>query len=199
MPFSKVMLLFIFVLPLAFSPGPNNMLCATLGSKYGVKSTLPFIIGMNTTVVLATFIIGYCFGSIIESSPVLFVYLKYIGASVLILVAIKLFVSTTAAGKRTKSYIPGYVEGILLNALNPKAITVLVIMYTQFYDPHTPPTRQIIIITSLMLIVSVGAHFLWTIGGRFLQLKLSEKKLIRVQRILISIVVLLIPIMLFVI
>ena len=35
-----------FMITMYISPGPNNILCAFHGSKYGVKSTIPLISGM---------------------------------------------------------------------------------------------------------------------------------------------------------
>ena len=36
-----------FIIPMCFTPGPNNILCAAHGSQYGVKDSLPMILGMG--------------------------------------------------------------------------------------------------------------------------------------------------------
>ena len=35
-----------FIVPMCFTPGPNNILCAAHGSLHGVKKTMPLISGM---------------------------------------------------------------------------------------------------------------------------------------------------------
>ena len=36
-----------FIVPMCFTPGPNNVLCAAHGSNYGFQRTLPLIAGMG--------------------------------------------------------------------------------------------------------------------------------------------------------
>ncbi|NJM15396.1 MAG: hypothetical protein HC896_08480 [Bacteroidales bacterium] len=50
MTLQKLLLWFSVMAPLAYSAGPNNIMCASLGSKFGMRSVIPFIAGMNTTV-----------------------------------------------------------------------------------------------------------------------------------------------------
>ena len=38
--------LLAFIVPMCFTPGPNNVLCAAHGSLHGVRNTLPLIAGM---------------------------------------------------------------------------------------------------------------------------------------------------------
>ena len=38
--------LLAFIVPMCFTPGPNNVLCAAHGSIHGVRNTLPLIAGM---------------------------------------------------------------------------------------------------------------------------------------------------------
>jgi len=36
-----------FIIPMCFTPGPNNILCAAHGSKFGVKASIPMMLGMG--------------------------------------------------------------------------------------------------------------------------------------------------------
>ena len=36
----------VFIVPMCFTPGPNNVLCAAHGSRFGFRATLPLISGM---------------------------------------------------------------------------------------------------------------------------------------------------------
>ena len=35
-----------FMIPMYFTPGPNNVLCAVHGSQHGIRATIPLISGM---------------------------------------------------------------------------------------------------------------------------------------------------------
>ena len=36
----------VFIIPMCFTPGPNNVLCAAHGSQYGVRNSFSLISGM---------------------------------------------------------------------------------------------------------------------------------------------------------
>ena len=38
--------LLVFIVPMCFTPGPNNVLCAAHGSRHGVRKTVPLIGGI---------------------------------------------------------------------------------------------------------------------------------------------------------
>lgn len=186
MTFQKLLIWFAMMAPLAYSAGPNNILCASLSSRFGVKSILPFIAGMNITVLIATIGVGFSFSHIIESFPAIFTYIKYIGSGFIILLALKFFKTFNLSDTEAVKRIPGFFTGIILNALNPKAVMALAVMYTQFFDVSSNATPQIIILSILTFIMSVSAHFLWASGGNWIRLKFQGEKAIKTQRIVFS-------------
>jgi|GEM_PF-1722257 len=197
MELPKLLLWFALMIPLAYSPGPNNLLCATLGTKYGIRSALPFIIGLNTTVLFATFCVGFFYSRLSGANEVIMDVLKYAGAAMLAYIALKLIGTSKSESESKKHYLPGYFEGVLLNALNPKAIMALAIMYTQFYDPQANRISQIVLFTALTFVLSVGAHLLWTLSGNILRMRLSNDKIKKIQKGLVVAVLILVPVILF--
>lgn len=186
MTFHKLLMWFAMMAPLAYSAGPNNILCASLSSRFGTRSLLPFIAGMNATVLCATILVGFSFSKIIESFPAIFEYVKYVGSAFIILLALKFFRTFDMSQAEAEKSIPGFFTGILLNALNPKAIMGLAVMYTQFFDNSLQPGPQIFILSILTFIISVSAHFLWATGGNWIRLKFQSTKAIKIQRIVFS-------------
>jgi len=186
MTWQKFFIWFAMMAPLAYSAGPNNILCASLSSRFGVKSILPFIAGMNTTVLFATVVVGFFFNRILELFPAILIYVKYLGSAFIILLALKFFKTFEKPQNEAKKSIPGFFTGILLNALNPKAIMALAVMYTQFFDHSLKPTPQIIILSILTFVISVSAHFLWASGGNWIRIKFQSKRAVRTQRIVFS-------------
>lgn len=186
MTWQKFLLWFTMMAPLAYSAGPNNVLCASLSSQFGVRRILPFIAGMNTTVLIATIGVGYCFGTILGAFPVVLEYVKYLGSGFILLLTIKFFKTFNTSGREAEKSIPGFFEGILLNALNPKAIMALAVMYTQFLDHSVKITPQIIVLSVLTFLVSVSAHFLWASGGNLIGIKFQSQTAKRAQQIVFT-------------
>ena len=67
------------MVPMCFSPGPNNLLCAAHGSQYGFRNTIPLTLGMVTG--WSTLGIGVGLAStVIEENEEVFTFLSCIGA-----------------------------------------------------------------------------------------------------------------------
>lgn len=186
MTIHKFFMWFAMMAPLAYSAGPNNILCASLSSRFGTRSLLSFIAGMNTTVLAATILVGFTFSKIIESFPAVFEYVKYVGSAFIILLALKFFKTFDLSDEEAEKSIPGFFTGVLLNALNPKAIMGLAVMYTQFFDSSLQAGPQIFILSISTFFMSISAHFLWASGGNWIRLKFQSARAIKIQRIVFS-------------
>ena len=69
----------IFIVPMCFTPGPNNVLCAAHGSQHGFRATLVLISGMAVGwSALGLFVAGAT--DLIEDNKTTFDLLTYVGA-----------------------------------------------------------------------------------------------------------------------
>ena len=68
-----------FIVPMCFTPGPNNLLCAAHGSQYGGRNALSLISGMAVGGSILG--LGIAAGAtFIEENKIVFQILTYIGA-----------------------------------------------------------------------------------------------------------------------
>jgi len=72
--------LILFLLPLAYSPGPGNLFFAANGARFGVRRTLPASVGYHVATWLVTAAIGFGFLGALAAAPGAFVLLKVAGA-----------------------------------------------------------------------------------------------------------------------
>ena len=71
--------LLAFVVPMCFTPGPNNVLCAAHGSRHGVRKTVPLIGGM--AVGWSILGVGIAAGAtFLEENESIFQIISYLGA-----------------------------------------------------------------------------------------------------------------------
>ena len=63
----------------------------------------------------------------------------------------------------------GFREGALVQFFNFKALTVPLIMYTQFLNPETSTQAQVIVLTVALVFLIIGSLLAWVVGGSFLQ------------------------------
>lgn len=173
---------FFMMFPLAFSAGPNNVICAASGAKNGIKGTIPFILGINTIILVYTFTIGWAFGLFFSKLPGYFVYIRFAGAFYIFYLAYTFLRSKAEIeGDKEKEVKFGYYHGLLISGLNPKTIVALGIMYSQFLLPGMDKGNTITILTLLVLVLSICAHFTWTLAGYLVFAKLKTSRMLKMQ------------------
>ena len=158
---------FLTFFPITISPGPANILLSSTSAQYGTRRTLPIMWGIVAVFIGQILVIGVGIGQIIFRFPTLFTIFKIIGALYLLYLAWQFFRSSgMKASSETKL---GFREGALLQFFNFKALTVPLIMYTQFLDPATATRGQMITMTLALFGLIIGSLLAWVVGGSLLQ------------------------------
>ncbi|MBL4807986.1 MAG: LysE family translocator [Rhodobacteraceae bacterium] len=158
--------LVLFLLPLAYSPGPGNMFFAANGARFGVKSTLRANAGYHVATWLVTMAIGFGFVGAMAQYPQAFSALKTAGAAYVLWLAWKLFRAGPLMGQE-KARPAGFVDGAILLLLNPKAYVIITLMFSQFLTSDGG-VAAIILITTVFTLNNLSAFLVWTILGDFL-------------------------------
>src|SRR4029078_5300766 len=86
----------IFSLVMAFTPGPNNVMLASSGARFGVLRTLPHIAGVTVGFPVMLFLVGLGLASILLASPLLQLAMKTVSCAYLLWLAFQIARSTSA-------------------------------------------------------------------------------------------------------
>lgn len=170
-----------FMVPLVFSAGPNNLMCAASGAQAGFKKTLPFIAGINSSLLIVSFVIGLGIGKITEVLPGVSRVVTIAGSLYLLYLAYKLVKAGSVDVENRTDTAPGFGDGFLLNTLNPKGLVGLSIMFNEFISNQGSLFSQVLILVVLTVLISSSAHFLWTAAGKILSSMLKSPKAIQIQ------------------
>lgn len=110
----------IFALTMSISPGPVNIITLSSGANNGFIRTLPFVSGATIGFTFLLLILGLGAVELIKSFPYFMKIMGYAGAIFLLYMAFKIF---RAKGQmdQQKNKVPSFMEGALLQWLNPKA------------------------------------------------------------------------------
>lgn len=158
---------FFTFFPITISPGPANILLSSTAAQVGSRRTLPLLGGIFSVFALQIAVVGFGIGEILFRLPTLFTLFKMLGALYLFYLAYQFFRS--AGGVNSADAKVGFREGVLLQLFNFKAMTVPLIMYTQFLDPATTTRAQIASLTIALFALILGSMLTWVIGGSLLQ------------------------------
>ncbi len=172
---------FGLMFPLAFSAGPNNLMCASCGAAYGFRRTLPLILGINTIIALYSVLAGTGIGELFIHTPWLMQYFRIAGCIYILWLAYSFFRAGIQRNNPVSVQSAGYFTGVVVSALNPKLILALILMYSQFFNPSGKLVPQIIVLTTAVVLLSASAHVVWTMAGNFLSLLLRNERWQKIQ------------------
>ncbi len=178
---SKFMLWIGMMFPLVFSAGPANVTMASMGARFGVFKSLPFISGINLIVLLHAVVIGFGAGTFLEMYPDVFKYLQYGGSVYLIYLATKFYKSSRPNVKKLPDNIPNFMDGVVLQLLNMKVVAVTVVMFSQFLDVDSGQLSQVLTLSLGIALLTTGATISWAAGGAWLIKKFASEDSARLQ------------------
>ena len=162
----------------AFTPGPNNIVASYSGFNFGIKKTIPHILGVTLgfTALIISLIIGLI--NIFKIYPNIQEVLKYLGTLFLLYLAFKISFSSSDNSSNSENPVK-FIETFLFQFLNPKGVIVGIIVvstYIQVDENYVNYSLQVIILALLFSVTSITS---WTIVGRFLRKFATNEKFIK--------------------
>ncbi|EEG83235.1 translocator protein, LysE family [Proteus penneri ATCC 35198] len=115
-------------------PGPNSIFVLTSSAKHGVKGGYKAALGVFTGDALLIFLAFLGVASLVKTSPVFFIIIKYAGALYLTYLGLKTLYTTFQKKNETPEQVTEvtvkakdglYVKALFLSMLNPKMIIFL--------------------------------------------------------------------------
>ncbi|MEM6941831.1 MAG: LysE family translocator [Pseudomonadota bacterium] len=154
----------IFAASQVGTPGPANMALMATGARFGFRAALPFVAGVALGKQLIIWPIGFGLMELAAAAPLIFTALKYLSAAYIIWLAWKVANLRLGQGASTGKS-PGFVAGLIVHPLNPKAWAMIVGGFTGFVAPETPPLVATATIAAVLFACQIVLHPLWTLAG----------------------------------
>ncbi len=152
--------------PLIFSPGPANIVCTMAGIKQGIKKSIPLITGINVVSILYSLLVGFGLDKVLKRYPDLTATLQILGALYLVYLAYKFIKPRPRQVDINKTY--NFWNGVILQALNPKAFSAQLLMFSMLLDGSFNQTEQVFYLIFMLTILNISTHFTWTFIGNSL-------------------------------
>jgi len=181
----------LFGIVAAFTPGPNNFVAFYSGFNFGIKKTLPHIIGVTLGFPFLVMCLALGLINIFKLYPLIQEILKYLGTLFLIYLAYKISFSEPSNQENKNKNPVKFIETFIFQFLNPKGVIASIIVVSTYIDPgenFINYTTQIIV---LALLVSVSSITLWTFMGKFIRKFATNQKFINYFNYVMSLLLLL--------
>lgn len=169
----------VFIVPMCFTPGPNNILCAAHGSQYGFRNTLPLIMGMAIGwSTLGLFVGGATV--FIEKNQSFFDALTVVGAIYIAYLGYKVWQSSPMSDDEKESTRLGIKTGTIIQVVNGKAWIHFLVLMTQFGTIFGTTFAAKAMLVFLNLVFGLPAVMSWAAFGTQLRKLFSTPKSARV-------------------
>lgn len=155
----------IFAISSTVTPGPNNIMILTSGLNYGVKKSIPHLLGISFGFPMMIIVIGFGFSIIFERYPVFNEVIKILGVVYLLYLAWLIASSSPVSleGKRSKPL--NFFQAALFQWVNPKAWVVATGAVSAYTSVSSDILAQVIFIALAFLIVAIPSLSVWLIFG----------------------------------
>ena len=174
----EILSISLFWFVTAYTPGPNNVVASYSGFNFGVKKTIPHILGVTLGFTSLVIFLSVGLINIFKLFPLIQIIIKYLGTLFLIYLAYKIAFSKTS-DDTTKENPVKFIETFLFQYLNPKGVTIAIIVvstYVELGENYLNYATQVIILAFLFSITSIT---LWTLIGKFLRKFATNDKFIK--------------------
>jgi threonine/homoserine/homoserine lactone efflux protein len=155
-------------LALLVVPGPSVLYIVTRGMHQGRSAALVSVLGVTTATLIHTAFAAIGLSAILATSALAFTVVKVAGSAYLLWLAVRTWLDRSAERQTAAPAAVGhrrvYVEGLLVNLLNPKTALFVLALLPQFVDPTRGPAAIQILVLGVLLatlgLCSDGAYAL---------------------------------------
>ena len=163
----ELFLLIGISLSLGFTPGPNNAVAAYSGFNFGIRKTLPLILGVGFGYTTLIILINFVLISTFKNYPIIQEIIRILGTFFLIYLAYK--ISFSAPSKEGKKINPvKFIDTFVFQFLNPKGVIAAVTLISNFVieEDYLNSSLTVIVVCSLTALTSITT---WAFFGKFLR------------------------------
>ena len=164
-----------FIIPMCFTPGPNNVLCAAHGSQHGLKGTMPLILGMAVGWSSLGLFVGAA-TVFIEENKKIFQLLTYVGAAYIAYLAYKVATSSPIDTEHEQADRLGFRTGMVLQVVNGKAWVHFLVLLTAFGGLFGTGFAAKSLLVLLNLTFGLPAVITWAAFGTLLRRVFSTEQ-----------------------
>jgi threonine/homoserine/homoserine lactone efflux protein len=162
---------------MSITPGPNNIMLLASGARFGLRRSIPHMLGVNFGFVAQTLLVCAAFGMIRGWLPTFIPWLKWAGVAYMVYLAIRLLgagpVDDDAAdvGNPLTAW-----EAALFQWINPKAWVMATTTASVFLPSSGDITLALAGIGLVLFTINLPSILLWAAGGNALRGWLADDR-----------------------
>ena len=169
---------------IAVTPGPGAVISMSTGMRHGYRAALPVILGLQAALLTQLAVVAIGLGAVLATSETAFAVLKVAGAGYLVWLGIQKWRSPAVAPDEAAIALRKggfFVQGLLVNLTNPKAIVFIVALVPPFIDPARPQLVQYLVIAATLCLTDIVVMSSYALAAARLGRWLHDPRALRLQ------------------
>lgn len=170
--------LVVFAFVSSITPGPNNVLLWASGTVFGLRATVPHILGTAVGICAMAVAVAAGIGAVVTAVPLVGLAMKIGGSLYLVYLAIQIARSDSLNRAQVARPL-GLLQAAALQVINPKAWIFAVGAVTTFRPPELPYLAGSLLVAGVMGLIILPTAALWAgaggMLGRFIETQRSRR------------------------
>jgi threonine/homoserine/homoserine lactone efflux protein len=158
---------------MSITPGPNNVMLTAAGANFGLRRTVPHILGVSCGCAVQVAAVCAGLGILFTRWPQVHWGLKWVGAAYLSYLGWQLL-RAAGPGAATAGKPVTFVEAVMFQFVNPKAWVISLTAATLFLPPQLGQVLASGYVTSIITLVNLPCTTAWAGFGSSLGLALTR-------------------------
>ena len=163
----------------AFTPGPNNAICAAISANRGWRGAMPFVFGVTVGFPAMLGIFGLGVGALFSGVPELHLWARIIGALFLLRIAWRIATASGASQTDNEKRTPGFWDAVFFQWVNPKALAFAAGLSAAYVRPEHP-LADALTLAALAAVITLSANGSWALAGAALGRALTTPRRMRI-------------------
>jgi len=152
---------------LGFTPGPNNVVASFSGFNFGIKKTIPLILGVGLGYTILVILINLVLISTFIKYPIIQEVIRFLGTFFLIYLAYKISFSSILSDTKNTNPVK-FIDTFFFQFINPKGVMAAITLISNFVteENYLNSSLTVILVCSLTAFTSIAT---WSFFGKFLR------------------------------
>jgi len=176
--YSQLLPLIFFSIAAAFTPGPNNIIGSYSGFNFGIKKSIPLILGVTFGYTILITLAAGGLNIIFNAYPVLKNIIKIIGSIFLIYLAYKISFQNKIHEKNIKNPVK-FLDTFVFQFINPKGVFAAITSISLFVELGENYVLHSVVVITVSFFCAVTSITSWCLLGKFLRRFAENKKFIQ--------------------
>jgi threonine/homoserine/homoserine lactone efflux protein len=172
----------LFALVTTITPGPNNTMLLASGVNFGLKRTVPHVLGISAGMAILMIAVGLGLSQAFERLPWLYTLLEAASVAYLLYLAWKIGTSSSVQMRDGQARPMRFHEAIAFQWINPKAWMMVLTAATTIHL-HASLSLNAALMALVLVVIGLPCITMWAAFGMSLRRFLANPRWLRIFNI----------------